>query len=568
MTEIIASNITSPLGFTSAQNYLAIKAGQLGVREMSGWRKVPGQICAASFSPEQAEALRIDGFSKFEALVINSVREAVSHTEVDLSSDRTVFILSTTKANVDELAADAHDDGAYLAPGETAGKISSCLGFVTKPIVVCNACISGVTAQILADRLISGGRYDTAVVCGADCLTEFTVAGFTSFKALSANPCRPFDIERTGLNLGEGAATVIIAKSNDAERQNGKWRILRGTLTNDAYHVSAPSPSGDGVLQAVRDTLDGVPQDDIATITAHGTATMFNDQMESKAIDRAGIGRIPITAYKGCFGHTLGAAGILESIITMCSLDDGVLLPVCGYEEIGVSGKISICDKIQASDKKSFLKIISGFGGCNGAILYSKSPESYQDVCRAAHGETVREVKITYDKFSLDGQPVTMESTGRAMLTEIFRKYFGEFPKFHKMDLFSRLAFLATGLLLKDGAEVFEPEKLSVILFNKTSSVIADRMHLQTFSKPGEFYPSPSTFLYTLPNVVMGEIASKYGIKGETTFIILPERDDAVIEGLMSSIMSGSKSSKAIYGWVNCSDEVDMEADLKLISYI
>lgn len=562
MTGILATNITSPLGLDSLQNYASVRRGGSALHTLDGWEGVPERVCVGAFSPRQREDLAIPGFTRFQSLVIRSVSEALKHTDVDLSSGRTVFILSTTKGDVGELAADPADDGEYLAPGAAARKIAAYFGITTEPLVVCNACISGVTAQLLADRLISAGEFDTAIVCGADVLSAFTLAGFTSFKSLSPVECRPFDIERLGLNLGEAAATMILG------RQGGSWRIVSGCLDNDAYHVSAPSPDGEGVLRAIRNTLaDGV-KGRLATVSAHGTATMFNDQMESRAIAGAGLGDIPVSAYKGCFGHTLGASGILESVITMCSVDDGVVLPVRGFEEAGVSGRINVCDRETATDGGEFLKIISGFGGCNGAVLYSKLPAEKPAERISRRYGTVHSVSITPDAAVLDGAVLPVVSRGQALLTELFRSRLEDCQKFYKMDLFSRLVFVAAGMLLKEGCGVLDPATTAVVLFNASSSVIADRQHLGTFPSAGEFYPSPSVFLYTLPNVVLGELAATFGIKGETTFIILAQKDGTLMNTVVDATLAATAPSAVITGWADCSAEDSFEADLKLMKLI
>ena len=182
------------------------------------------------------------------------------------------------------------------------------------------------------------GHYDTAVICGADTVSPFIVAIFTSFKSLSPVACRPFDIERLGLNIGEGASTVILGRSTEA----ADWKLLDGRLDNDAYHVSAPDPTGDGVRRVIEGVLAGRDSSDLATVSVHGTGTMFNDEMESKAIAAAGLGSLPVSSYKGFFGHTMGACGLLEGVLAMHALDNGVILPAGGFEEIGVSGRIDI----------------------------------------------------------------------------------------------------------------------------------------------------------------------------------------------------------------------------------
>ena len=558
MTRIIAANITSPLGMTAQDSYRAVRSGKTALSVKTAFMGVPGRMCVAGFSPEQDNELSVSGLTRFQSLVYRSVSDALSRCDAEPGSPRTIFILSTTKADVACLAASKENDGEYLSPGESARKVARLLGFVNDPLVVCNACISGVTAQILADRLIRAGYYDTAVVCGADSLSPFTLAGFGSFKALSPKPCRPYDIERLGLNLGEGAATVVMREATKG------WGILSGALDNDAYHVSAPSPSGEGIARVVAKAVDEAGSPDIATVTAHGTATMFNDQMESKAIESCGLSAIPVTAYKGCFGHTLGAAGLIESIVTMMSLDEGVIIPVKGYSECGVSGKINVTTRELETAGRAFLKMISGFGGCNGALVYSRS-EAEDRLVRRASAETVHRVRITPSSLEKDGETIVVTEHGKSLVTEIYKRFLDDNPKFYKMDLFSRLALVAAGMLIKEDGASRYGEETALVLFNRTSSVLADRAHLQTFTGSEGFFPSPSVFLYTLPNVVMGEIAVRYGIKGETTLVILPGKDQAAMDRIVDSTLSQTGFSKVITGWVDCADEDGFEADMKMI---
>lgn len=562
MIKVLSTNITSPLGFTSQQNYDAVKSGNSALRSYEMWRGVPDRFGASFFSDGQVAELKLDGYTIFESIVIRSVEDAISRAGVDVTSPRTVFILSTTKGNVDELASEAGRDGEYLSPGATAKKIALHFNIPTEPIVVCNACISGVTAQLLADRLISSGHYDNAVVCGADSQSLFTVGGFISFKSLSPEPCRPFDIERLGLNIGEAAATIVFGR---CEPSDHGWKIVAGALNNDAYHLSAPSPQGTGSLGVISATLEGFDASGLATVNAHGTATMFNDQMESKAIAGAGLSDIPVSALKGYYGHTMGASGVLECILTMLSIDDGLVLPVKGFEEIGVSGKISVSNVAMETEKRSFLKIISGFGGCNGALLYTRddNPDALQEskpTPKATHS-----VRITESSLEIDGQKVAVESKGKELLLELYKKYVGDYPKFYKMDPFSKVVFIASEILLRQEGDSSNREDRGVILFNSSSSIVADRKHIATIADEEGFFPSPSTFLYTLPNIVTGEIAIKNGFKGETSLYILDGRSDSLIDKITESTFANSSIPSVITGWADCSDEDVFEADLKIL---
>lgn len=566
MIKVLSTNITSPLGLTTKENYLAVKEGRSALAVHSDWRGVPQPFTASLFDPEKERDLLVDGFTRYESFTIHSIQEALSHIDIDVSSDRTALILSTTKANVEELSSNAANDGNYRKPGESAIKIARHLGFTTDPIVVCNACISGVTAQILADRLITKGTYDTVVVCGADCQSPFVVAGFMSFKSLSPYECRPFDIERLGLNLGDAAATIVYGRISDSECDAESWKLIAGALNNDAYHVSAPSPVGEGTYSAVKAVLESVDTDSLATVSVHGTATMFNDQMESKAIERSGLSEIPISALKGYYGHTLGAAGVLETILTMEATDDGMILPVRGYSEIGVSGKINISDQSRPTDKSAFMKLISGFGGCNGVVAFSKSSDREVKEYPIKDVRTLSSVKITSSSLIIDGKVQEIESSGKNLLSEIYKTFVGDYPKFHKMDVLSKLAFLAAEIVSMRAGEEYNDEERAVILFNSSSSIVADRKHIATFENPDDFYPSPSVFLYTLPNIVTGEIAIKHGYKGETSLYILNEYNEEIINSVVESTFALSSVRTMITGWVDCNSDNDFEAYIKLVT--
>lgn len=594
MLKVVSTNIVSPLGMSSQENWRAVMQGRSALRRLENYKGIPLPFVASVFTPEQVEELAVEGFTRFESLAIRSITEALTHTDLDVHGERTIFILSTTKADVEELGFAAERDGDYHRPALAAQRIAEHVGIGGGAIVCCNACISGVSAQILADRLISAGYYDNAVVCGADLVSSFTASGFLSFKSLSNEACRPFDADRQGLNLGEAAATIVFTRADSL--REGDWLFERGEMDNDAFHLSTPAPSGEGARKVLEAVMKGRDASELAFVSAHGTATMFNDQMESVAIEKAGLSAVPLTALKGWFGHTLGASGVLEVILGMMAVSESVVLPLRGFREIGVSGKVNLSPELRATDKNSFLKMISGFGGCNAAALYRRvregmKRETVPELKEAAHsmsetapglkeadhleadhsmGETAPSLKelhrvhILPDGVTLDGRPLPIQSQGAGLLSEIYRKYVGDYPKYHKMDALSRLAFLATELLLSRG-DVPQDSGRATILFNRTSSVVADRCHLGSIAKPGEFYPSPSVFLGTLPNIATGEIAIRHGYTGETSLYITDFRDEALMKNVIGSSFSQGGFRSLICGFVDCDRGDSFEADLKIL---
>ena len=551
----IADNILSPLGETTEQNYQAVKAGRSALCRYSDHWQLPEPFSASLFSEAQWQALAAEGLTPFEALATSSVRRALKDAAVDPARKGVVLIISTTKGNVDQLTQETTDD---LSPGASARKMARVLGFTTEPIVVCNACISGVSALLLAARLLEAGTYDVAVVCGADVQSRFVVSGFQSFHVVSSEACRPFDMERTGLSLGEAAATMILSRQSQPQA----WGIVTGAVRNDAFHISSPAKDGEGACQALRQVMQGVSPSQLAFINAHGTATMFNDQMESVAIERAGLSSVPVNGYKGYYGHTMGAAGVLETILSMAALDDHTILGTKGFEEAGVSGKIRLVASSEATDKQAFLKVISGFGGCNAALLVAANHISLHTPQSTLHDKI--HVLITPERVCVDGRDIAFTGKGKTMLTDLYKRYVGDYPKFYKMDRLSQLGFIASELLLQaEGRERFEDcDDRAIILFNHASSIMADRQYLSSIETPGQFFPSPSLFVYTLPNIVAGELAIRNHYHGETTFCILPERQDEVMRQVLQACCQDETTRSILGGWVDYQDDAHYVADL------
>ena len=341
MISCIGHNILSPLGKSTEANWQAVKAGLSGLRLYSDRFAPVEPFCASLFDTPQ----------EFIPLCIASAQAAIEQSGIDPKSKRVVFLLSTTKGeNLD-----------LLSP---AGAIAAHFGNPNQPIVVSNACTSGVCAQITAMRLLQAGIYDTAVVTGCDIQTKFIISGFQSFKALSPEPCRPYDADRKGLNLGEAAATVIYSVT-----AAGKWRLIAGANHNDANHISGPSRTGEGAYRCLTDVMSGYSATDIALLSVHGTATLYNDEMEAIAIHRAGLDSTPICALKGYYGHTMGAAGIIETILGMKALEENLLPAAKGFAAQGTTYPVNISSSPRPIEGKRFIKMLSGFGGTNAAIL-------------------------------------------------------------------------------------------------------------------------------------------------------------------------------------------------------
>lgn len=558
MATIIADNIISPLGLTTGENLRAVMSGQSSLCRYEATDGLPFPYTASCFSDTTRRSLTIAGYTFWESLVINSIRRALGQCQ-GLMNGTTALILSTTKANVGMLKS-LDDEPCVTSPGQSALRVAQALGIDTTPIVVSNACISGVSAMITADRLLKSGDYDNAIVCGAEELSRFIISGFHSLMALSEDECRPFDIERLGLNLGEAAATVILTRHGSPIAP--QWQIMDWAVSNDSYHISSPSPRGDGALRVLDRLTRGIDINDMAVINLHGTATMYNDQMESKAIERANMSDVPANALKGYFGHTMGAAGILETVLTYRALDEGLILATRGFSEIGVSAKVNISPETRKTDKKTFVKIISGFGGGNAGIRITKTTVPAEQPLTCNSLSITHRVTITPHRLWLDGVDYPTANDSSSPLTDIYKKYVGDYPKFYKMDSLSKLGFVAARILTDAESDSDATATRDIALFNKKSSLMTDIEYIASVGHGRDFFPSPSIFVYTLPNIVTGEIAINHKYCGETVFYVLPDRDDELINRLVRSMTADKKHSSILAGWVEYESPDQFVADM------
>jgi 3-oxoacyl-[acyl-carrier-protein] synthase-1 len=364
---VIADNIFSPLGKNTISNMEALKSGKSGIQKHADG--LSSEIYYASlFSAE--DKCSNESMTAFEQIVFTSAQGAIQIAGIDTRSEKTGFILSSTKGNIGQIEKvfDGSITAGQISLNTSAGKIAGALGFRSEPLVVSHACISGLLAMITAMRLIQSGLYETMIVSGGDLITSFIYSGFKSFQAISQQPCRPFDASRDGISLGEAAATVVLSST----KKPGAIKLSGGSVSNDANHISGPSRTGEELWLAVRRALkqSGTEPEEIDFISAHGTATRYNDEMEAKAIHLASMETIPVNSLKGYYGHTLGAAGILESIVTVHSMKENIIIPTIGFSTPGTEKPVNVIKELQHASIRKSLKTASGFGGCNAAVVF------------------------------------------------------------------------------------------------------------------------------------------------------------------------------------------------------
>ena len=371
---VTGDGVLCSLGLDTAAVMNALEKNATGVKKQSPDRFGGHEVTAALFSDDDRAKIQVEDFSFFESLLIRAMEQATQQSDTDLRSPRTLIVLASTKGNIGRLeSSSATQHPEQISLGASANRIAKYFGAVTQPQVVSNACISGISALIQATRMIRAGHYDQVVVAGADEVSPFIQSGFQSFMALSDEVCKPYDAQRKGINLGEAAAAIVLKKTDHPAA--GTLLVKGGASANDANHLSGPSRTGEELAMAVTNAMkkSGLTPEQIDFISAHGTATSYNDEMESKAFERAGLSKVPLHSLKSRFGHTLGAAGVLESVVLLQSMRRNLIFPTFGFETMGVSGKITVCDRLMSATLNHTLKTGSGFGGCNAAIVFSKA---------------------------------------------------------------------------------------------------------------------------------------------------------------------------------------------------
>lgn len=578
----IGDSIISPLAMTSPGNFEAVMRGESRLQYYEHAFGLPEPCFISLLDEEKTDRAfetiydySVKDYTKMEKAAILAAHQAIAEANIAADRDDVIFILSTTKGNVDLLESNPYEpERPYL--WRSAQLIAEFFNNHNTPIVTSNACISGCAAQIAAANQLRYGGYKYAVVIGAETLSKFVISGFQSFKALSKERCKPFDGNRCGLNLGEAAAAIVYTIDDDPTHIPDNALILRaGAINNDANHISGPSRTGEGLLRAIQKVTAGFdkaqPAFDrtkLAFINAHGTATLYNDDMESVAISRANLQDIPVNSLKGYFGHTLGAAGVLETIMAHQALKHHTVIGTKGTENPAPAMPVNVALQPQPTSGNTFMKLISGFGGSNAALLLENHQNDNTSV--GTHGRAslqqpkttgkstisvISQCQITDDTVVLNDETlVTRTGQTDTWLADIYRAIGMQYPKFFKMDNLCKAGTLAAELLLRDldfDRETVKPD-WAVMLMNSASSLDDDRHYQTTIQDADNYYPSPAVFVYTLANIVTGEIAIRHKIGGESSFYVIPSFSTELLEKMVAQCFAANPElTHIICGWTD-----------------
>ncbi len=394
---VSAIGIVSALGLGEAANLQALLDKKSGLRHplhlQTAYAKeyLMGEVRMSN--DELSSLLGLpggdNGYTRTTLLAMLAIQQVISQVGIPfLQSEPLAFINANTvggMCSVENMYLEFISDkkeGDFLKYVDTLDCAESTLNiakhFKLKPMMatISTACSSSANALLLGSRMIQQGLVKRAICGGCDSLSRFTVNGFASLKNVSKAACKPFDRDRVGLNLGEGAGYLLLEKEEDAIARGADIiAVFSGySNSNDAYHATAPSPDGSAAYRTMERALKKAKLEasDISYVNAHGTATDTNDAAESKAIQNMFGNTVPFSSTKPYTGHTLAAAGAIEAIFSIWALRNDTILPnlnfTTGMEDVSIRPATDITHR----PLKNVLSNSFGFGGNNVSLVFSK----------------------------------------------------------------------------------------------------------------------------------------------------------------------------------------------------
>ena len=388
---IVAAGIVSPLGLGLEETLRSLQMARDCIRPVTTFSveqcrcKTAGQVPDEWLRGVRARGSRIQRLHRASHMMIAALEEALEHNR-EFKPELTV--IGTTSGGMsygENYYRSLHrHDTARHSPGWLANyppqkpiiDAQEAFGISAPCQVIANACASGSNAIGHAFTCIQSGRYQRVLTGGYDAISELVFVGFDSLQASTSEKCRPFDRDRTGMVLGEGAA-VLLLENLDAARARGAnilGEIIGYGISTDNHHLTQPDPSGVGARRAMEGALQsaGIRAQKVDYINAHGTATPFNDAAEGKAIGEL-FGGVPLSSTKGMMGHSLGAAGAIEAVVCLLALEHQFLPANINFRNGDEDVDLNIvANETRAAPLRTTLSNSFGFGGTNASILVRK----------------------------------------------------------------------------------------------------------------------------------------------------------------------------------------------------
>jgi len=388
--------IISSLGTGFKENIYNIKSGQSPLKILQGLNSIhDGKYIVGQIPLTDLELIQKHHLDYDENLNRTSIMASIAFEECLTSANAKSFVssitiacattvggMSSTESKFDEIIRKEYTPDAVFIDEMDCGNMGRMLQnqYDTggENFTISTACSSASNSIVLGGRLIRSGKSKMVIAGGSDSLSKFVLNGFLSLKNVDKEACRPFDASRSGLNLGEGAAFLLLEESEHARSRNAKpLAILKGYCNvNETYHMTGSSPDGDGALLAMKGAVEnsGLTPEDIDFVHAHGTSTIDNDLAESVALNKLFGREISFASSKCYTGHTLAASGAISSVLSIGMLDEDFIYPALNFNEpIPESGLTPNINFMSDTGLKNVMINSFGFGGNNTSLIFSKA---------------------------------------------------------------------------------------------------------------------------------------------------------------------------------------------------
>ena len=485
--------------------------------------------------------------SRSDALGIVAAEEALRHAGLDSERWRSTGIVvgGTTGGNLEtetyfaglQLGRPMDVPRARLLShplNAPADHIACALGLHGSRRTVCTACSSGVNAIAVASDLLRRGACSAVLAGGTDALCRLTYSGFNALGAVDPDPCRPFDVARAGLNLGEGAAFLVLERIEDARARGASVvaEVLGVGVASEAHHITNPQASGQGAARAMQLALRdaGLSARDVSYVNAHGTGTVLNDAMETNALETVfgeHVGQVYVSSTKSLVGHTLGAAGAIEAVVCLLAIEHGFVPATAGTSEIEPSSRLrhvlghSIDARVAVCLSNSF-----GFGGTDSVVCLGR-PE---------FGDGHERVRTRMRSVVITGLGAVLTTgsrsagidaaLGRAGTDDVIGSEHSpiasvgaalDATRARRLDRFARMAADSAAQALDDGGyRVCDATRVGASLGTAWGSLDATVAFIRRVAERGARMAPPADFPNLVLSAAVGHLSIYHGLEGPT----------------------------------------------------
>ena len=504
---IVAQELLSAYGRGVARCADGLLAGQCALRPAVG-RGLPAALEKLRIGAIPPEEWSSPSVSRFSDLL------RAGCAGLQIPPDAAVYV-ATTAGAIGEMEAAVFTGAGFSGQGGFSGLAdlaADALGVDPSRLqVVSSACASSTAALVLAASAIRRGEIECALVVGCDVASEFVLSGFAALMAVDLDGAHPFDADRRGVAVGEAVAVALLMRRDRAEREGrpGLGVVAGWGMTCDANHLTGPSRDGAPLAEAIGEALSmaACPPANVAAICAHGTGTAYNDQMETLAFKRA-FGETPRPAFsvKGGMGHTMGAAGLAECLLSLEFLKRGQIPPTVGLRRVSEEARGWVSSDPCAVDPSgAILTTNSGFGGTNAAVVLSLAPMARRSLSRISDFplQKIGEGRATAaDAAQGPGAPATMPRNFSRFSPEV------------------RSAFFAATRALEDaGIASAAGRRIGVIACDRAGSERANFAYFDDYVRSGRMLGRGQLFVYTLPTSVAAECAIACRLTGPLLYV-------------------------------------------------